>query len=654
MSNDFRMSDTAFVLPSDRRRERASPIFFSSIKSLAGFTSLFIPIVPIPDTSKIKDKLLGGLPSWATKSATSTFVRRPQADIVVGFALGVKHFQVIVAYYPKGEDILVQKGRTQDVSGEVEWAELRPARLQFVEGWNNATPPDPMSIGAGSMMRYTSSYPHLPLGPGSHSKETVLKRWDPDRSYFYVAMDDFVTCQDVVLENPGNKPPSFDLTEEQVMTDFVRGIRQYVEAYIAKEIFDKAIIVNDTPVLKWMVMYPDILDGIHTDPGVTVKRDFIKVFKRAGYPIQYSDIPRLPEPGKEYEEDNSFLTDLPTPNHMVEFLSAGFAGLVALTKMRSVDSSVGFIPAERPFVAVLDDEAYFTSRLSMFTDQARFGVVQQPTCSATESPVYYHLPGEQGRLLTVKLCEDTGLFDKYPEDVQIDLEENHPEILEEVSNRIIFNWPGNQTWQDVLDVLNKKLDKPYVDLMVSPNLSFDGAGRTTTISALQFALMVHESITNNAIRAFQGAHSAAPGMTDVVLFDTGSGEGDAYKAIFQSIYIPKDRPQKSFIASPDGKLRESEEIETDDPEENLPRDRVYFDAPDWEKFIAMQTKETPRLIDEKGMMEGISTPTKAVDLSRYNKMRVLRPQEDGIELEIGLCRTIQEETGRIFLKALRV
>lgn len=124
---------TTCILPADRRRDRVSPIFRSTIKTLSGYTSLFIPTVPIPDTSKIKDRILGNLPSWATKSASSTFVKKPQADLVVALSLESKVFRVFVAYYPKGQEIIVQSGGDEE-AGE-DWIEIVKPEIENVDGW---------------------------------------------------------------------------------------------------------------------------------------------------------------------------------------------------------------------------------------------------------------------------------------------------------------------------------------------------------------------------------------------------------------------------------------------------------------------------------------------------------------------------------------
>lgn len=129
----------AFILPPQKRRERASPIV-ASVGSIAWFTAFFVPQIPIPDTSKIKDTILSKLPSWTIKGASSTFRKKPQADMVVGLSLENKSFRAYVAFYPKGTEIVKSRGSAAEPDGEAEWIELARPGFIAVEGWNDFMP----------------------------------------------------------------------------------------------------------------------------------------------------------------------------------------------------------------------------------------------------------------------------------------------------------------------------------------------------------------------------------------------------------------------------------------------------------------------------------------------------------------------------------
>ncbi|KAF3314239.1 hypothetical protein TWF173_004845 [Orbilia oligospora] len=484
----------AFVLPSDRRRE-LSPVFFSSLKSLAGFSSLFLPQVPIPDTSKLKDRLLGTLPSWTVESAVSKFVRRPEADIVVGISMQMASLSAFVMYYPKGVEILADT--KMDSRGDVgEYTVLMPS-LKMVDDWDLAQDGQ-IRNGTFPIMKYSSKSPHLPIGPGLHVRGAYTL-WDPTRLDFRTHFTDFFATQDSPLLRP--KPPAFNLTERQIMTDYARAIRQHIEAFVSREVVDKAMIVNDEPVIKWMIMYPDSMDSIETAPGVTIKRNFVSALKDAGFPIDDSDIPPVrPETlhaGREERFEESFLEDLPPSSGMVEFLSAGFASFVHLSTHLGRKPKVLGLPKERPFIALIDDEEYLTARRCVLTSRSRFGVMQQQVCSVSRSP----------------------MFKKFPE------------TMFDVVANILHD----------MDLL-KNVDDEGVQLTVADTLG---------LCSFEFASAVRNEIFAPTISTFGDIHGASLEIKDAVLIDTGRGETEAYSAILRGIYTLKDKFRDFDDPSPD-------------------------------------------------------------------------------------------------------
>ncbi|KAF3906619.1 hypothetical protein ABW20_dc0109072 [Dactylellina cionopaga] len=568
----------------------------------------------------------------------------------------MKRFQVFVAYYPKGEDIIVQTGGN-DPSGEPEWADLRRAHLMVVDGWEG-------SDGAGqglavtpSTMRYTTAYPHLPIGPGHPTDQRFIKRWDPERSFFLINYEEFFASQDIPIENKGNKPPSFDLTEKQVMIDFARSIRQYIEDFITREILDRAVIVNDAPVVKWMVMYPDALDGIESQNGGAPKRDFISAFKDAGYPLDNSDIPPLPEDGEE-EETEIYLADLSSVSRMVEFVSGGLAGLIGLAKLLPLNPHLPIVPRDRPFATVLDDQVFFSTRICLFTDQSRFGVVQQPYCSVTQSPIFQHLPEEHITLLLRMFAKSKGIDDEVEIINEIDFNK-HPDIKNFVFRHLITEWPESPTWQDLMDILCKKLDKPYVDMITTDGQRLDGVSRKITTTSFEFSMMVSNAVILPTLETFGNVHMNAPSMTDVVIFDTGRGEGDAYQAIFDMMSVPKSFPRDEYIAVPSSGYHPGTyvaETNTQEPPSGS-TEKVFIDGPDWGKLLDFVIKsELPNkeITEEmEAQLREISSRADKIDPDRYYRMRVVRPQTDGIYLHMGMCETISSEIARIFAEALR-
>ncbi|KAK6544041.1 hypothetical protein TWF694_000754 [Orbilia ellipsospora] len=667
----------AFIVPSDRRREYASPIVFSSIKSLAGFTSFIIPQVPLPDTSKLKDKLLGGLPSWTTKSATSRFVKRPQADIVVGLSLDMNNGHAFVAYY-KDDDEIIARMSDPDEPDEDQWIELRSPHLEIIDDW-----PDGKRSGQeffAPLPRYTSTHPHKLVGRGYDSKDTRRSlRWVPDRPYFYVDIEEFFSCQDEILQNLGsNKPVSFDLTQQQVMTDLLRTVREHIETFISRKIVNKALIVNDSPVIKWVVMYPDVLDGTFTEPGVSIKRDLIRAFKNAGYPIQESDIPKQTYTNKEDLLELCYLDELGTEDHMVEFISVGYASVAALAKERSSKPHLFNVPYEQPFAAAIDDETFFSSRVYALTNDTRFGVLQQSICAVGRSPVFKSMQAEHMRLIGRKVAVDFGLDPVYIDYAETH-NELHPEVRREIEECLISNWPESETWTDVIDLLNKKLDKPSVDMITSPAASryARGESRKISIDSPQFALFVQQSLVLKTLSIFAQL-DIAPHMTDVLLFTNASDEADAYQAILESFYIRKDYRNSDTSSSAPGETATDETtlpenkttvIQSTDEYPETVKPGLAIDGIDWEKMIslAMSEQMPPSAPDfvKRAFNANREELTKVLkelkshfsasyntDLSKYNRLRALRPEIESAP-ELGLLRIVQEEVGRIFVVSLR-
>ncbi|KAF3279472.1 hypothetical protein TWF970_004029 [Orbilia oligospora] len=619
----------AFVLPSDRRRE-LSPVFFSSLKSLAGFSSLFLPQVPIPDTSKLKDRLLGTLPSWTVESAVSKFVRRPEADIVVGISMQMASLSAFVMYYPKGVEILADT--KMDSRGDVgEYTVLMPS-LKMVDDWDLAQDGQ-IRNGTFPIMKYSSKSPHLPIGPGLHVRGAYTL-WDPTRPDFRTHFTDFFATQDSPLLRP--KPPAFNLTERQIMTDYARAIRQHIEAFVSREVVDKAMIVNDEPVIKWMIMYPDSMDSIETAPGVTIKRNFVSALKDAGFPIDDSDIPPVrPETlhaGREERFEESFLEDLPPSSGMVEFLSAGFASFVHLSTHLGRKPKVLGLPKERPFIALIDDEEYLTARRCVLTSRSRFGVMQQQVCSVSRSPMFKKFP-ETMFDVVANILHDMDLL-KNVDDEGVQL----------VSNFSIKSWPESENWDDVLDILNRKTDKTSILLKAHGAISWgyeEGLDirRLTPISAFEFASAVRNEIFAPTISTFGDIHGASLEIKDAVLIDTGRGETEAYSAILRGIYTLKD------------KFRDFDDPSPDD---------IFILGPNLEKILEIGLKEGTVAEGEVGeeeedFLREISKTYSHLDHSKYDNMRItIARAESSQPYNIyGLADAAGIELSRMFLSAHR-
>ncbi|KAK6340679.1 hypothetical protein TWF696_009003 [Orbilia brochopaga] len=654
----------ALVLPSDRRRQRTSPLVFSSVKSLAGITSMLIPQIPIPDTSKLKEALLNVLPSWTTDSATSRFVRRPQADIVVGITIEMQHFVVAIGYYPKGEDIVIRSNDDEDA--EIGWVDLRRPRLAFITDWqiptDNVT--DPLNH---TTIRYTTSYPHQPIGVGHSRGENRIKRWDPDRDWFFVSIDDFIFSDERPLPNRGNKPPTFTPTKRQVMTDFARLIRERVESFLANDILDNATIVNETPVIKYLVSYPDILDGVDSGSGALCIRDFTIAFKNAGFPMLDSDIQPIPAEDEDPEDDEVILKDVLTSSRMVEFLSVGLTGLIGYANVMPGNPQIPAIPKERPFVTVVDDEAYFTSRLCLMTNDSRFGVVQEPTCHPIRSPAHKMLPDEHITLLM-------NMFAKNPEGADNSVEwrrilNENPGLEQKNFLHGITNWPEHPARMDVVNVLKRALDKTFVELEAEPMPPPEGDGLPHKVSAscVAFAKMVEQAIRTPILESLEDSFIVAPSMTDVALFDTGAGEHEIYKAFFELIHIPKSLPPTNWVkksaAEPHYVLPDQTGLEHDSPQPSTaghgdPPDGHFFEGPDWAKF-AERAREDPELMaslskDDLDYIKYLTERRRPINYNKYYNMRVMRPQDHGLNVPIGMCEAINAELARIYVEALRV
>ncbi|RVD85870.1 uncharacterized protein DFL_004174 [Arthrobotrys flagrans] len=619
----------AFVLPSDRRRER-SPVFFSSLKSLAGFSSLFLPQVPIPDTSKIKDKLLGTLPSWTVESAVSKFVKRPDADIIVGISMQMSSLTAFVMYYPKGVEILADS-RINSAAGVEEYKVLMPT-LKMVSDWDMAQDGKRRN-GTLPIMKYSSEFPHLPIGPGLYVNGTY-KLWDPERHDFRIHFTDFFPTEDSPFHKL--KPPAFNLTKRQIMTDYARAIRQHIEAFISREIVDDAMIVNDAPIIKWMVLYPDCMDSIETAPGVTVKRNFVSALKDAGFPLDDSDIPPVrPEnlhAGREDRFNESVLEDLPTGSSMVEFFSAGFASLINLSSHLGRQPKIVGLPQERPFIALIDDEEYLTARRCVFTSDSRFGVIQQQVCSVSRSPMFKTFP-ENMLDVVANILHEMDVFETLDE-----------ESIQLISKFSIKHWPESENWDDVMDILNRKMDKTSLLLKATGATSWgleEGLDipRMTPISAFEFAKVVRNELYAPTISTFGDIHGASPEIKDAVLVDTGRGETEAYSAILCGIYTLKDEfrdvdypmPDDIFIIGPDlAKLLdmglEAGTVEQDDVDE-----------------------------DDEDFMRDVSKTYSHLDHAKYDNMRVTiaHPVVHQPFQVFGLADAAGIELSRIFLDAHR-
>ncbi|KAJ6262500.1 hypothetical protein Dda_3310 [Drechslerella dactyloides] len=662
----------ALVLPSDRRRERTTPLLCSSVKSLAGITSLFIPQIPIPDTSKLKETLLNALPSWTTKSATSRFIRRPQADIVVGISLEMRQFVVTVAYYPKGEDIIVRSSG-DDEDEEIGWVDLRRPSLDFVGGWGRDPLGDSDDTSLNhSTIRYTTSYPHEPIGLGHSLNQSTIKRWDTERDYFFVHIEDFIFSDEGLVPNSGNKPSTFAPSKRQVMTDFARLLRERVESFIATDILDKATIVNDSPVVKYMVAYPDILDGVNSEPGAMCIRDFTIAFKDAGFPLLDSDIQPLSEGDDDTDADEVFLKDVATSYQMVEFLSVGLTGLIGYASLLPINPHIPAIPKERPFVTVVDDESYFTSRLCLMTNDSRFGVVQQPACYPIRSPVFKQLPDEHLTLL-INTFVKGGLMNMFVQEGQIytdpgvwqRLMDEIPELDKKLALHTITAWPENRAFDDVIDVLRRRLDKNFVELESFPMPPPEGDDMPHTVSAscVAFAKMVEQAVRTATFDSLDGVFDSAPWITDVAMFDTGRGEADVYTALFDLIYIPKSLPAINVTKiSGSGSQPEPTDADSAEPppmqNSQISPDEHVFESLDWAKF-AKKAHEDPQLqvgLTTKDMdyIDHLAKIRQSVDHDKYYKMRVVRPQDNGLSVPLGMSEAINSELARIYLDALRV
>ncbi|KAF3934818.1 hypothetical protein ABW19_dt0200294 [Dactylella cylindrospora] len=472
-------------------------------------------------------------------------------------------------------------------------------------------------------MQYETRYPHNPINPGHPLRSSLTKRYDPLQAEFLVYFEDFLFSDPHLIDNPGNKPATFELTNQQVMTDFARLIREHVEDFISKEILDKATLVNDEPIIKWMVTYPDILDA-QKSPGVTCKRDFVIAFKNAGYPLEDYDIPILVEEGEEEAEDGySQLEDLATESRMVEFLSSGYAGLIGYASLQPINPHIPAIPA-------------------------RFGVVHHPLCSATPSPVFKQLPEEYITFLITKFVRE-GII-PHEEGVEVDIS-GDPEMVDYVSSFVITDWPECPAWKDVVDTLTGNLSKRIVDLETDPENHPSGVIRKFGTSALGFSMLVTNGIGVPSITAFGAVHMNEPTMTDVVLFDSNRGEEDAYRAVFDWVNIPKDAPanHSPSVTSNDEQLAPTSESPTQ--EDPWP---IVIESPDYIKLMADGDKESMGLSDDdvKQLREASAT-RRPFDKEKYRKLRVVRPQSNGIWLEVGLCEAVRLECARIYGDALR-
>ncbi|KAK6348489.1 hypothetical protein TWF718_006280 [Orbilia javanica] len=618
----------AFVLPSDRRRER-SPVFFSSLKSLAGFSSLFLPQVPIPDTSKIKDRLLGTLPSWTVESAVSKFVKKPDADIIVGISMQMTSLSAFVMYYPKETDIVMGHRTNFDV----EEYTVRMPTLRMVDDWDMAQDGEHRA-GTLPVMKYSSEFPHLPLGPGLYVNNSDTL-WDPERHDFRVHFSDFFPTQDSPFSNL--KPPAFDLTEKQIMTDYARAIRQNIEAFINREIVDDAMIVNGEPMIKWMVLYPDCMDSIETAPGVTVKRNFVSALKDAGFPVNNSDIPSVrPENLHEGNEDRfneSVLEDLNTASSMIEFLSVGFASLIHLSSFLNRQGPGPPFHQEKPFIAVIDDEEYLTARRSVFTSSARFGVMQQQVCSVSRSPTFKGFPDVMLDIVA-SILHEMDVFEKIDS-----------ESIKIISKFGIKHWPESENWADVLDVLDRKMDKLSLPLKATGStcwaVGFEGdeTPQITPISAFEFAKVVRNELFAPTISTFGDIHGSSPEIKDAILIDSGRGETAAYSIILRGIYTLKD-----------------EFSQFDNP---MPED-IFILGPDLAKLLdialeagTVQKEHVDQ--DEEYFIREISKSYSHLDRDRYDRMNVTVAQP-GIHQTFqgfGLVDAAGVELSRIFLEAYR-
>ncbi|KAK6501835.1 hypothetical protein TWF481_009657 [Arthrobotrys musiformis] len=620
----------AFVLPSDRRRER-SPVFFSSLKSLAGFSSLFLPQVPIPDTSKLKDRLLGTLPSWTVESAVSKFVKRPDADIIVGISMQMQSLTAFVMYYPKGAEILAD---SRTLSSGVEEYQVRMPTLRMIDDWDTAQDGERRNATI-SVMKYSSEFPHMPIGPGLQTGGTY-KLWDPEREDFRIHFTDFFPTQDTTLERL--RPPAFSLTEKQIMTDYARGIRQHIEEFITREIVDEAMIVNDAPIIKYMVSYPDCMDSIETAPGVTIKRNFVSALKDAGFPLSDSDIPPVrsesPQEGGAERFEESVLEDLPTSSSMVEFLSAGFASLVNLAAPLNRKPQVLGLPQERLFIAVIDDEEYITARRCFLTPNSRFGVLQQQVCSVTRSPMFKSLP-ESMLDVVANILHDMQMFEELDE-----------ESIQTISKYGIKHWPESANWNDLIDVLSRKMDKESIILKATSETSWgleagiDHPPRETPISTFEFGNAVKNELFNPAIAVFGEIHGASPEIKDAVLIDTGRGETEAYATIYRGIYTLKD--------------------EFRDEEGYGGPDDLLVIGPDLAKLLDMAVKAgkvNGEEIDEdaREFINNVSKSHDQLDRARYDCMRVTvaKPEMQSLFQVFGLADASGLELSRIFLDAHR-
>ncbi|KAK6358559.1 hypothetical protein TWF730_007886 [Orbilia blumenaviensis] len=622
----------AFVLPSDRRRER-SPVFFSSLKSLAGFSLLFLPQVPIPDTSKIKDKLLSTLPSWTVESAVSKFVKRPEADIIVGISMQMPSLTAFVMYYPKGVEILAESR----IHSGIEEYKVRMPVLRMVDDWDFDEGEGIHRNATISIMKYSSEFPHLPVGPGLKVNGSY-KLWDPERADFRVHFTDFFPSQEVSLNRP--KPPAFALTERQIMTDYARSIRQHIEEFISREIVDNAMIVNDAPVVKWMILYPDCMDSIETAPGVTVKRNFVSALKDAGFPINNSDIPPIrPDSlhqGSDERFNESVIEDLHTHSSKVEFFSAGFASLINIASPQTLGTTplVPGLPQERPFIAVIDDEEYITARRCIFTPHSRFGVMQQQVCAVTRSPVFKQFP-ENMLDVVANILHDMHVF-----------EELNEETIQMISNYAVKHWPESKNWSDVIDILESRMSKTPILLEATNDIAWgvdqeiDTPPRITPISSFEFAKVIRGDIYAPAIGVFGDIHGVSPEIKDAVLIDSGRGESDAYAIILRGIYTIKD----AFL----------EDSEYSDP------DDLFIEGFNITKLLDMELeagtiKREELHEDEEEFVKQVSDTHDHLDRARYDRMKVTvaKPEIHQPFQIFGLADAAGMELSRIFLDAHR-
>ncbi|KAF3905956.1 hypothetical protein ABW21_db0202283 [Orbilia brochopaga] len=647
----------SFIAPSDRHNH-TTPLRSSSF---------VIPSIPLPDTSRLQEALLTVLPTWTTNSATSTFVRRPQADIVVGITLEREHLLVAVTYFPKGEELVIRS--SEDDEEEDSWVDLRQPNILFVNNWTpeqsynhddgHDVVQDSRSVYSQSTIRYTTSHPHRPIGL-SHQWEESLSRYDPDRDWFLITLEDFLFSDDHPVFNPASKPPTFALSKREVMTDFARQLREHVESFIASEVLNDAMIVNETPVIKYLVAYPDVLDGM-----IDGRRNLMIAFKDAGFPMLTDDID-IPFADKFAEEDEFILKDIETSYQMIEFFSVGFTGLIGYANLLPSRPQLPSIQKERPFITVVDDEVYFTSRLCLLTNDSRFGVVQDPLCRILRSPIHRYLVDEHATLIIKMFADDPEGADDIREWRRI-LEE-HPGLEEKIDLYEITNWDENPALDDVIDVLRRRLDKNFVELEAEPQPPPRGDRLPHKISAscIAFARMVDVAIRLPILDDLEEAFMVNPSMTDIAIF-ARPGSSEVYKALFDMIYILKSLPKTKWVktsrASPGFTFPDFSGLSSDGlpPVTELTGEfwgKHWYETPDYEKFLKKYDEDHEHQAtvsqDLLELVKYLATERQPVDLDKYYQLRTFAASDHGLSAVVGMCEAVSSEIARIFAEALRV